>query len=500
MEKKMKGGRSLVETPTYILVSLITVLVFVFYLVESSIYTFVKVGIELNSGFSSGKVWGMFGNSGFSSGKVWDFPSSRSKGQRSAPELKQERKSEGFSGNDRFTKSTCSVSLASPRSIPELYEAKAPNLRVFSFSELKQATRDFNLQLKIGEGGFGSVYKGTIKPADGNGDEPLVVAIKQLNKNGLQGHKQWVAEVQFLGVVEHPNLVKLIGYCAADGERGIQLLLVYEFMQNKSLEDHLFRRVFAPLSWETRLQIILGAAQGLAYLHEGLEVQIIYRDLKASNVLLDEKFNPKLSDFGLAREGPMAGRTHVSTAVVGTYGYAAPDYIETGHLTDKSDVWSFGVVLYEILSGRRSLERGRPKAEEKLLEWVKQFPADSKKFSLIMDPRLGNQYSLGAAREIAKLADACLVKGQKQRPKMSEVVERLKQIIQVSEGGIASKSESPLEASEIQASETEENSNNRALESWKRRMAHLAKLGEHADGASRRRLIMLQRAKVPALH
>ncbi|KAK8711124.1 hypothetical protein V6N13_146420 [Hibiscus sabdariffa] len=456
-------------------------------------------------------------NWGFSSGRrfvfvlsCFKFPAmkcfhyfkdkSRSKGQRSAPELKQDGKSGGFSGPDRFTKSSCSGSVASPRSIPELYEAKAPDLRVFSFLELKQATRDFSLQLKIGEGGFGSVYKGTITPADGKGDEPMVVAIKKLNKNGLQGHKQWVAEVQFLGVVEHPNLVKLIGYCAVDGERGIQRLLVYEFMQNKSLEDHLFRRVFPPLSWKTRLQIILGAAQGLAYLHEGLEVQIIYRDFKASNVLLDEKFNPKLSDFGLAREGPMAGRTHVSTAVVGTYGYAAPDYIETGHLTDKSDVWSFGVVLYEMLSGRRSLERGRPKSEQKLLDWVKQFPADGKKFILLMDPRLENQYSTGAAREIAKLADTCLVKSQKQRPKMNEVVERLKQIIQSSEEGNAEETESPLEGSEIQSDEREENSNNRASESWKRRMAHLAKLGEHVEGASRRKLMMLQRAKVPALH
>ncbi|KAB2056104.1 hypothetical protein ES319_A11G081600v1 [Gossypium barbadense] len=428
---------------------------------------------------------------------------SRSKGQRSAPELKQERKSEGYSGPDRITKSSCSTSVASPRSIPELYEAKARNLRVFSFSELKQATRDFNLLHKIGEGGFGSVYKGTIKPADGKG-EPFEVAIKKLNKNGLQGHKQWVAEVQFLGVVEHPNLVKLIGYCAVDGERGIQRLLVYEFMQNKSLEDHLFRRAFSPLPWKTRLQIMLGAAQGLAYLHEGLEVQIIYRDFKASNVLLDEKLNPKLSDFGLAREGPMAGRTHVSTAVVGTYGYAAPDYIETGHLTDKSDVWSFGVVLYEMLSGRRSLERGRPKAEQKLLDWVKQFPPDSKKFSLVMDPRLENQYSISAAREIAKLADTCLLKSPKQRPKMSEVVERLKRIIQVSGEGSAEEMESHPEASESEikaaAGETETDHQERVSETWKRRMAHLAKLGEHVEGASRRRLMMLQRARVPVLH
>ncbi|MBA0685800.1 hypothetical protein Goari_013446 [Gossypium aridum] len=429
---------------------------------------------------------------------------SRSKGQRSAPELKEERKSEGYSGPDRITKSSCSTSVASPRSIPELYEAKAHNLRVFSFSELKQATRDFNLLHKIGEGGFGSVYKGTIRPAGGKG-EPFEVAIKKLNKNGLQGHKQWVAEVQFLGVVEHPNLVKLIGYCAVDGERGIQRLLVYEFMQNKSLEDHLFRRAFSPLPWKTRLQIILGAAQGLAYLHEGLEVQIIYRDFKASNVLLDEKLNPKLSDFGLAREGPMAGRFNITCdQVVGTYGYAAPDYIETGHLTDKSDVWSFGVVLYEMLSGRRSLERGRPKAEQKLLDWVKQFPPDSKKFSLIMDPRLENQYSISAAREIAKLADTCLLKSPKQRPKMSEVVERVKRIIQVSGEGSAEEMESHPEASEseikAEAGETETDHQERVSETWKRRMAHLAKLGEHVEGASRRRLMMLQRARVPALH
>ncbi|KAE8699698.1 Serine/threonine-protein kinase [Hibiscus syriacus] len=241
-------------------------------------------------------------------------------------------------------------------------------------------------------------------PADGKGDEPLVVAIKKLNKNGLPGHKQWVVEVQFLGVVNHPNLAKLVGYCTIDGEKGIQRLLVYGFMQNKSLEDHIFRRVFPPLSWKTRLQIILGAAQGLAYLHEGLELQIIYRDFETSNVLLDDNFNPKLLDFRLAREGPMAGWTHVSTLVVGTYGYAAPvtpDYIETRHLTDKSD---------------------------------------------------------------------------KQRPKMSEVVDSLKEIIQVSEEVNAEETESPLKADETD--ENSNNSNNGVSESWKRRMAHLARLGE----------------------
>lgn len=416
----------------------------------------------------------------------------KSRAQRSAPILKEESKS-NLSAAERVTKS--SSSAASPRSIPELYEEKAQNLRAFSFSELRQATNGFNRMLKIGEGGFGSVFKGTIKPADGNGDSPIVVAIKMLNRDGFQGHKQWVAEVQFLGIVEHPNLVKLIGYCAVDGERGIQRLLVYEFMPNKSLEDHLFNRAFSALPWKTRLQIVLGAAQGLTYLHEELEVQVIYRDFKSSNVLLDEAFNPKLSDFGLAREGPTAGHTHVSTAVVGTYGYAAPDYVQTGHLTTKSDVWSFGVVLYEILTGRRSFERNLPKMEQRLLDWVKQFPADSKKFSMIMDPRLERQYSLNAARKIAKLADQCLLKNAKERPLMSWVVESLKQIIQVSDENPSDKS---FECNEDDSVELDEKTNRMGpSESAIRRMAHLAKLNEHVGGVSRRKYMFMQRAKVP---
>ncbi|KAI3449030.1 hypothetical protein Pfo_005695 [Paulownia fortunei] len=415
---------------------------------------------------------------------------SRSREQKSAPILHNQSKSD-VSEAERVTMSSCSAT--SPRSIPELYEERAQNLRVFTFSELRQATNNFSRLLKIGEGGFGCVYKGTIKPVEGKGD-PFVVAVKKLNRDGYQGHKQWVAEVQFLGVVEHPNLVKLIGYCAVDGERGIQRLLVYEYMPNKSLEDHLFNKAYPALSWDCRLQIVLGAAQGLAYLHEELQIQVIYRDFKSANVLLDDKFKPKLSDFGLAREGPTAGHTHVSTAVVGTYGYAAPDYIETGHLTSKSDVWSFGVVLYEILTGRRSLERDRPRSEQKLLEWVKQYPADSRKFGMIMDPRLENQYSLSAARKIAKLADSCLVKSAKDRPKMSKVVETLKQIVQVL--SVESPPTKYAEGAEDEATEEKPAKQMGASESAKRRMAHLAKISEHVGGISRRGFMIMQRAKV----
>ncbi|KAL1556300.1 putative serine/threonine-protein kinase pbl19 [Salvia divinorum] len=356
------------------------------------------------------------------------------RGGNSAPELGATSNRENNSGasTNRAAKSTGSLPSPSARSIPEMYREREGSLRVFSLTELREATNNFNRLLKIGEGGFGSVYKGSIKPADGGDGPPIIVAIKKLNTQGLQGHKQWIAEVQFLGVLDHPNLVKLLGYCAMDGERGIQRLLVYEYMQNKSLEDHLFNRSVPTIPWKRRLSIILGAAQGMAYLHEGLEVQVIYRDFKSSNVLLDKDFNPRLSDFGLAREGPTGNRTHVSTAPVGTRGYAAPEYVETGHLSVKSDIWSFGVVLYEILAGRRTLDRNLPSAEQKLLGWVKQFPVDGKRFSMIMDPRLQNQYSLPAARRIAKLADSCLNKNPKDRPSMSEVVEILKQALEES--------------------------------------------------------------------
>nr|GEY91751.1 probable serine/threonine-protein kinase PBL19 [Tanacetum cinerariifolium]GEY92550.1 probable serine/threonine-protein kinase PBL19 [Tanacetum cinerariifolium] len=303
---------------------------------------------------------------------------------------------------------------------------RANDLRVFKFAELKTATKGFSRSLVIGEGGFGCVYRGVVMVDD---DQCLDVAVKQLSRNGFQGHKEWINEVNFLGVVNHPNLVKLVGYCAEDDERGIQRLLVYELMHNKSLEDHLLGRVNSTLSWMTRLQIAQGAARGLAYLHEEMDFQLIFRDFKTSNILLDEEFNPKLSDFGLARQGPAAGLSHVSTVVVGTIGYAAPEYLQTGRLTSKSDVWSFGVVLYELITGRRAVERNLPRNEQKLLEWVKPYIADSKKFHLLMDPRLEGDYSLKSAQKLSSLANRCLTKNPKSRPKMSEVVEMLGKII-----------------------------------------------------------------------
>ncbi|KAL6203264.1 hypothetical protein ACLB2K_026966 [Fragaria x ananassa] len=294
-----------------------------------------------------------------------------------------------------------------------LSQRRANDLRVFAFTELKSASRGFSRALLIGEGGFGCVYRGIV------------------NDDGakMDGHKEWINEVNFLGVVKHPNLVKLVGYCAEDDERGIQRLLVYELMHNRSLEDHLLVRCPSPLPWMTRLKIAQDAARGLAYLHEEMDFQLIFRDFKPSNVLLDEDFNAKLSDFGLARQGPLEGMTHVSTAVVGTVGYAAPEYVQTGKLTAKSDVWSFGVVLYELITGRRAMERNLPRSEQKLLEWVRPYASDSKKFHLIVDPRLEGQYCIKSAQKLASLANKCLSKQPKSRPKMSDVVGILGAII-----------------------------------------------------------------------
>ncbi|RDX66668.1 putative serine/threonine-protein kinase PBL2, partial [Mucuna pruriens] len=298
------------------------------------------------------------------------------------------------------------------------------NLKCFTFNDLKEATKNFRQENLIGEGGFGFVYKGWIdentcaptRPGTG-----IVVAIKKLKPESFQGHREWLTEVNYLGLLPHENLVKLIGYCL-DGKNR---LLVYEFMQKGSLENHLFRKGVQPIPWITRINIAVAVARGLTFLHT-LDANVIYRDLKASNILLDSDFNAKLSDFGLARDGPTGDNTHVSTRVIGTHGYAAPEYVATGHLTPRSDVYSFGVVLLELLTGRRVVEEERPGfSEETLVDWARPFLSDSRRILRIMDTRLGGQYSKKGAQAAAALALQCLNTDPKYRPTMVNVLAAL---------------------------------------------------------------------------
>ncbi|PIN16910.1 Serine/threonine protein kinase [Handroanthus impetiginosus] len=313
----------------------------------------------------------------------------------------------------------CSAVLAS--------RGLSSNLKSFTFSDLKNATRNFRTDSLLGEGGFGYVFKGWIdehtfapsKPGTG-----LVVAVKKLKPESFQGHREWLTEVNYLGMLRHENLVKLIGYCEESEDK----LLVYEYMPKGSLENHLFRKGAQLMTWATRMRIAVDVAKGLSFLHS-LDANVIYRDLKASNVLLDSDFNAKLSDFGLAREGPSGDRTHVSTRVVGTRGYAAPEYVATGHLTPKSDVYSFGVVLLELLSGKRATgDENVGGAEETLVDWAKPFLSDSRKVLRIMDSRLGGQYSKKGAQAATALALRCLNIDPKNRPPMTEVLASLEQL------------------------------------------------------------------------
>ncbi|KAE8715896.1 putative serine/threonine-protein kinase NAK [Hibiscus syriacus] len=256
------------------------------------------------------------------------------------------------------------------------------------------------------------------------------------------------SEVNFIGRLSHPNLVKLLGYCWEEKE----LLLVYEFMQKGSLENHLFRRnpAVEPISWETRLKIAIGAARGLAFLHFS---DVIYRDFKAPNILLDgfndhsiepsnifpscndfgsclhlHTYNAKISDFGLAKLGPSGGDSHVTTRVMGTYGYAAPEYIATGHLYVKSDVYGFGVLLLEMMTGLRALDTKRPDGQQNLVDWLKPTLSHKRKYKTLMDGRIEGQYSSKAALLTAELTLKCLEHDPKNRPSMKEAVEALERI------------------------------------------------------------------------
>ncbi|KAH7577160.1 hypothetical protein JRO89_XS01G0214400 [Xanthoceras sorbifolium] len=288
--------------------------------------------------------------------------------------------------------------------------------QIFTFQDLSNATNNFKEERFIGRGGFGAVYKGQLERTG------QVVAIKQLDHSGFQGEKEFLVEVLMLSLMHHSNLVKLIGYCAEEDQR----LLVYEYMSLGSLEDHLIDVAHdqEPLDWNTRMKIAAGAAKGLEYLHNEADPPVIYRDLKSANILLGEGFHPKLSDFGLAKFGPTGDKSHVSTRVMGTHGYCAPEYAKTGKLTTKSDIFSFGVVLLELLTGRPAMDdtRGR---ERMLVDWAHPRFKDKNNISLLADPLLEGGFSESIFKKVLEVAFMCVSETPTLRPSIRDVVRAL---------------------------------------------------------------------------
>ncbi|XP_021772427.1 probable LRR receptor-like serine/threonine-protein kinase RFK1 isoform X2 [Chenopodium quinoa] len=284
----------------------------------------------------------------------------------------------------------------------------------YTLKQIRTATNNFNPSNKIGEGGFGPVYKGLMH--DGT-----VIAVKQLSSKSKQGNHEFLNEIGMISCLQHTNLVKLHGFCI----EGDQLLLVYEYMENNCLARALFgheqSQIF--LDWEKRVKICLGISRGLAFLHEDSRLKIVHRDIKATNVLLDRELNPKISDFGLARLGEDE-KTHVSTRVAGTIGYMAPEYAIWGHLSYKVDVYSFGIVTLEIISGRSNSYYVPSTDFFCLLDWACHLRTSGNYVELV-DQRLGCNYNIEEAETMVNVALLCTSAAASERPTMSEVVKML---------------------------------------------------------------------------
>lgn len=284
----------------------------------------------------------------------------------------------------------------------------------YTLRELEDATNSFAHENVIGQGGYGIVYHGVLQ-------DNTHVAVKNLLNNRGQAEKEFEVEVEAIGRVRHKNLVRLLGYCAEGAHR----MLVYEFVNNGNLEQWLHGEVgpYSPLTWEIRMNIILGTAKGLSYLHEGLEPKVIHRDIKSSNILLDKQWNSKVADFGLAK---LLGseRSYTTTRVMGTFGYVAPEYASTGMLNDKSDVYSFGILVMELITGRYPVDNSRPPDEVHLVEWLKQMVANRNSEG-VLDPKLQEKPSLRSLRRAILVALRCVDPNTQKRPKMGHVVHML---------------------------------------------------------------------------
>ncbi|XP_021741523.1 proline-rich receptor-like protein kinase PERK1 [Chenopodium quinoa] len=290
----------------------------------------------------------------------------------------------------------------------------ASSQTMFTYNDLAMATNSFSEDNYLGEGGFGSVHKGLLPTGK-------AIAVKSLRSNSGQGEREFAAEVEIISRVHHRHLVNLVGFCITGSKR----FLVYEFVTNKTLEFHLHGKDQPTMDWPTRLKVAVGAAKGLAYLHEDCQPRIIHRDIKAANILIDNKYQAKVADFGLAKLTPEE-YTHVTTRVMGTLGYLAPEYASSGRLTEKSDVYSFGVMLLELITGRRPVDKTQK--QYNLVEWARPLlttAMEDENFNQLVDPRLQFSYKHSEMARMLTCAGTCVRKSARSRPLMSQVVRAL---------------------------------------------------------------------------